>query len=164
MQTYRNSLTGSENHSLEPIVTFFLEVAQTRHIILQGSILSFLLLCYLSDFYDPFSITESAELGDHSVLKNLCNSLLQACFTPSDWVFPISPDLLPSLDPGDLVGLETRVAKRVQAWKLTRDPELMVLRTHLIFNMIPVIWRGLLDQRGSLIRIFAIADLMLFMG
>ncbi|KAF9463077.1 hypothetical protein BDZ94DRAFT_1322157 [Collybia nuda] len=87
VRAYRASLGNSESHSLGPLVLFFRQLVrysllhsgtQITRMIMEGSVMNFLLHLYHSNFADPFPNLNAAYDRGKSIYK-LCKTLLEAC-------------------------------------------------------------------------------------
>lgn len=152
---------------MEPLVTFFSQVARKSPVFLHGAVIDFLLYLHLSDFSDPLFMAQP--VWSYLVLQHQYDSLLMACANtrteakldskgdPIHALRSLELPLLPHLE------LQTRLGERARVWKLM-DTELIIFRIQSILKMTRVILQELTDKGESLIHILAVADVMVFLG
>ncbi|KAF9458478.1 hypothetical protein BDZ94DRAFT_1270543 [Collybia nuda] len=169
VQTYQGSLASWENHSLEPLVTFFHKLTQTNQMPVPGVVVDLLTCLYLSDFFDPLYLSADDPAKGRTDLQDQCDVLLivfsklrggQSAKSADDLFEALWSLQLPCLP---RLGLQVRLSERARVWGWM-EPAFVKFRVQTIFDITPVIWGGKVDEEETLVRTSIVADLVEFLG
>lgn len=140
MSAYRDSIANWESHSLEPFVDFLCQVAQSsKPVVLENSVVNFLLQLYVTNFRDPLATTEPAGFHRQSTLYAACSRFLAAVSDSKkglDLIYGHPLHVIWSKQPqlAFTTLVQNRELRRIDMWRLT-NREYVFWRIHSTFDM-----------------------------